>query len=385
MSRLLAIITSAMLIAAPGVFALDIVADGASDYTIVTPDEAFENVTYAAEELQSYLQRISGAELPIVREADAPDAARIFVGPCAASEAAGIETPAWEHFTARVVDGDLFIVGGDGEGRPLDRATRTGTLYGVYGVLGRFGGVRWLWPGETGEVVPASATFTVPDDLDLADGPDFRIRSLWVTYRNPGWLSNDYYTWWRRSGQGQDISGNAGHAYSWMLGDKLFDEHPEYYAEIGGERKPMRGTHGQICTSNPEVIEICAQKAALDSRDIVPISPNDGSGFCECEQCRALDVPEAMMPWGAGEMVALTDRIFTFANQVADRAHEINPDKLFGHFCYTFFKQPPAELEDLSDHIVLFFAYGCHWYRDPEMRKLYHQHIDGWSRYGNPA
>ncbi len=364
--------------------ALDIVSGGESAHAIVIPDEPVESVTYAAAELQTYLQRITGAETPIVSEADAPEVSRIFVGPCAATAAAGIDTPKWERFVARVVGGDLFIVGGDTEGTALDRATRTGTLYGVYGILERFGGVRWLWPGELGEVVLASPDFTVPDDLDLSDGPDFRIRSLWVTYRNPGWLAHDYYTWWRRSGQGQDISGNAGHAYARLLGESYFDEHPEYYALVNGERRPMRGTHGQICTSNPEVVEICAQAAAENPKDIVPISPNDGSGFCECEQCRALDVPEAMMPWGDGEMVALTDRIFTFANAVAERAHEINPDKLFGHFCYTFFKQPPAKLEDLSDYIVLFFAYGCHWYRDPEMRKRYHGYIDGWSRYGNP-
>ncbi len=114
--------------------ALDIVSGGESAYAIVVPNEPLESVTYAAAELQTYVQRITGAELPVVAEADAPDAARIFVGPCAATEAAGIETPKWERFIARVVDGDLFIVGGDTEGKALDRATRTGTLYGVYGI-----------------------------------------------------------------------------------------------------------------------------------------------------------------------------------------------------------------------------------------------------------
>ncbi|MCD6362034.1 MAG: DUF4838 domain-containing protein [Armatimonadetes bacterium] len=361
-----------------------IVAGGVSDYTIVIPDQPVESVTYAAQELQSYLQRITGAVLPIVAEGEAPDANRIFTGPCAAAARAGITTPKWERFVARVVDGDLFIVGGDSPGAALDRATRTGTLYGVYGILERFGGVRWLWPGELGEVVPRSPDFGVPAKLNLEDGPDFRIRNLWLTYHNPGWVRTEYMSWWRRTGQGQDISGNAGHAYSRLLGGKYFDEHPEYYALVNGERRPMVGTHGQICTSNPEVVEICAQAAAKDPRDIVPISPNDGSGFCECDRCRALDVPENTMMWGDREIVCLTDRIFTFANQVAERVAQLSPGKLCGHFCYTFFKKPPMRLEDLADNLVLFFAYGCHWYRDPATRELYHGYIDGWSRYGNP-
>gem|GEM_PF-2332759 len=384
MSRIVVVCGLALVVTVSSGYALGLVTGGNSNYVIVTPDAPVKSVTYAAEELQSYLRRITGAELPVVKEAQAPKAKRIFVGPCAATAAEGITTPPWEHFIARVVGNDLFINGGDNKGKPLDRFTRTGTLYGVYGLLERFGGVRWLWPGELGEVVPQSPDFAVPEDLSLEDGPDFRIRSLWLTYRNPAWIRQDYYGWWRRNGQGQDISGNAGHAYARLLGSKHFEEHPEYYAEIDGKRRPMRGTHGQICTSNPEVIEICAQAAAKSIKDIVPISPNDGAGFCTCKQCRALDVPEHIMKWGGGEMVALTDRIFTFANKTADRAHEINPNKLFGHFCYTFFKPPPAKLEDLSDYIVLFFAYGCHWYRNPEMREKYHGFIDGWARYGNP-
>ena len=45
------------------VLALDIVSGGASAYTIIVPDQPVANVTYAATELQTYVQRITGAEV----------------------------------------------------------------------------------------------------------------------------------------------------------------------------------------------------------------------------------------------------------------------------------------------------------------------------------
>ena len=66
---------------------------------------------------------------------------------------------------------------------------------------------------------------------------------------------------------------------------------------------------------------------------------------------------------------ALSDRIFTFVNSVAGIVAKKRPDLLCGHYCYTFFKKPPARITDLEDNIVLFFTQGCHWFRDPAIKK----------------
>lgn len=364
--------------------ALDLVTGGQSAYTIVTADAPTQPAVFAAQELAAYLQRITGAELPVVPEAQAPAARRIFVGPCAAAQAAGIVAEERESYRARVIGQDLFIVGEDTDEDPLGTA-RTGTMYGVYELLREFGGVRWLWPGDLGEVVPGAPDFRVPDDLDRSVAPDFAIRHLWLTYRNPPATRERYMRWYRRTGQGQALTGNSGHSYSSRIGgNSRFDEHPEYYAMIGGRRKPLNGDRGQICTSNPEVVRIVAESALADTRDIAPIAPNDGSGFCECPNCRALDVDDYLMPWGGGEMIALTDRIFTFVNQVAHIVAQRDPEQLLGHYAYTFFKPPPARIDDLEDNIVLFFAQACHWFRNPELKADYRGYIDAWARYGNP-
>lgn len=382
--RARAILIAALLTVAPSSHALNIVAEGQSGFTILTPDEPTATAQFAAEELQSYLQRITGAELPLMKEADAPDGPCIYVGPCRAAVAAGLVPEEREAFAIRQIGDDLLIVGEDTPDDPLGTA-RTGTLYGVYELLREFGGVRWLWPGELGEVVPEAQGFAVPDGLERSDAPDFTIRHLWLTYRNAPDVRERYMRWYRRTGQGQAITGNSGHSYySRLGGNALFEEHPEYYALRGGQRQPFTGNRGQICTSNPEVVRIVAESVLRDTRDIAPAAPNDGSGFCECPNCRALDVDDYLMPWGGGEMIALTDRIFTFLNQVAHIVAERDPDKLLGHYAYTFFKPPPARIDDLEDNIVLFFAQACHWFRNPELKADYRGYIDAWARYGNP-
>ncbi|MCK5844760.1 MAG: DUF4838 domain-containing protein [Victivallales bacterium] len=365
---------------------LPIISEGRSPYTIVVPDKPLPSTKLAATELQKYLEKRTGVKLPIVQEGKSPAENRIFIGPCAAAAKAGIPASEKARFNIKVIGKDLYITGNDTDGTPLRCFTKcqTGSLYGVCALLRRFAGVRWLWPGDLGTVVPKSKTFQIDDDLEFSDGPYFAIRNLWVVYgrRNPREDILKYAYWYRHTGQGQLYSGNSGHAYSRLIGgNKYFKEHPEYYALTGGERRPIRKGR-QICTSNNDVIRICTETALKQDRDIVSLSPNDGCGFCECAECRALDDPKNIMMWGGKPMVALTDRIFTFVNAVAEKVKKKQPDKMLGHYAYTFFKQPPRRLKKLNDNIALFFAYGCHWYRSPEMKKLYRGYIDKWATFG---
>ena len=367
---------------------LGLVVEGKSRYAIVIPDRPTAAVTLASRELQTYIERITGAKLPVLAEARQPGAMRIYLGPCKATAKASIRPPGKEGFVLRVRVRDIFIVGEDTSGSPLHFSTRTGTLYGVSEFLRRFGKVRWLWPGELGTVAPKSPSFTVPDDLNLSSAPDFKIRALWLTYRNPKPIRMEHGLWQRHTGQGSSISGGAGHAYTRLLGgNKWFKTHPEYYAKVKGKRRAFYGRGlraGQVCTSNPAVVRICAESATKRTGDIVSIAPNDGSGFCECEKCRALDVPTNLIRWRGKDIPALTDRVFTFANAVAAAVRRKHPGKLCGHYCYTFFKKPPARLTDLEDNILLYFAQGCHWFRDPELKKTYRGYISRWAKFGNP-
>ena len=78
----------------------------------------------------------------------------------------------------RTVGNNLFIVGHDGPGDPLDLNNQwSGTLWGVYEVLEREWGIHWLWPGELGTSVPHT-TRAVVEKLDERIAPRFVHRSL---------------------------------------------------------------------------------------------------------------------------------------------------------------------------------------------------------------
>jgi len=84
--------------------------------------------------------------------------------------------------------------------------------------------------------------------------------------------------------------------------------------------------------------------------DIMNISPSDGFGFCECERCRALDVPGVFSY--DKKHPQISDRIFTYANEVARRVREKNPEKACGILAYTFYHQPPVKLEKIEPNIM---------------------------------
>ncbi len=145
---------------------LVIVQDGQPKATIViakeAPDPVRQKLQTAADELQTYLQKISGAKLPIVDDAQNPAGALILVGRSRLTDALGIAIPAGltparrEEGFVIACRGDRLLLAGNNDG-PYH-----GTEYAVYDFL-RSLGVRWFMPGEFGEVVPQQKTIRVPE------------------------------------------------------------------------------------------------------------------------------------------------------------------------------------------------------------------------------
>ena len=96
-----------------------LVQDAAPKAVIVLPREPSHVERYAANELQHYIAKISGAELPIVAEGAAPKGYKIFVGNTRALRGAGVrlnaDTAGRDGFAA------LLIQLTDPYGRPAWR------------------------------------------------------------------------------------------------------------------------------------------------------------------------------------------------------------------------------------------------------------------------
>ncbi|QDU92865.1 DUF4838 domain-containing protein [Lignipirellula cremea] len=358
-----------------------------ADYRqVVVAADALPVQREAAKELAHYVGQIIGRELPVVDLAEGPlaeaEGLRFFVGDAAAAKVLGHTLTPWkvEEWLLKTVPQGMVIAGDDGPGDPWSAVTPAGSMLAAYTLLDDHLGVHWFWPGDFGEQVPQSPDATLPS-LDQRATPEFEIRSVGLGY------SSVYHTktwtaaarkWARRNRLAWVRSAVFGHSWFYAFNlrtDESFQEHPEWFALVDGKRRPP-----QMCTTHPEVLDRMVEHVLNGKQQIMNISPSDGGGFCECERCRALDVPNVLSY--DGKTVQLSDRIFTYANEIARRVRAKDPTKGCGMFAYTFYNRPPVNIEKLEPNLYLSFVYQSAAHRDPEALQQWRQSVAGWQKLG---
>ena len=85
---------------------------------------------------------------------------------------------------------------------------------------------------------------------------------------------------------------------------------------------------------------------------MISMGPNDGKGFCECDNCRALDAGQ-WDPYAAE--LSMTDRYVWLFNQILDAVHQKYPGKKLAFYAYHAYKLPPLKYK-LNPNIVPVFA-----------------------------
>ena len=340
-------------LAAPGI---TLVRDGKPNAAIVIGDDASEAVQAAAAEVQEYLKKMSGAELPVI-ERPGGQSALILLGRnglrAARASVAGLRRLGDEGFVLRT-RGERVIAAGN---------TDLGTQNAALDLLEQLG-CRWFLPGEAGERVPEMRTVTVPP-LNKRQTPSYIGRRIWSGYgtRLPQRQRDEYAEWQRHNRMPGSLTGAMGHAYDRIASRrdaKLFAEHPEYFALVDG----VRSNSAQICTSHPDIVQRAIEyaKRFFDSDPIakmVSLSPNDGRGFCECERCLPLGSP--------------SDRALMVANAVAEAIEQDYPNKFVAFYAYAP-TAPPPTIEGRRS-VIVFIA--TRFIRPPYSVE---QLIEGWSQ-----
>jgi hypothetical protein len=291
----------------------------------------------------------------------------------------------------------------------FEAETKSGLLNAVYTFLRQYCGFLWLWPGNDGEVYDGIDTLSIPvgknqetpdylwrhllfTDIDEETGPEKWCDLEIHLYPNQSTMQQ-YLLWCKRNRMG-GLKVKAGHIWGeWINPDVYGKSHPEYFAEIKASNHESitmwDGKHsGQLCTSNPEVVDIIIEKTRqfFDKNpdyDVVSISPNDGIGFCECNDCISADVsfgnPLPDLPHDALELDSafkdeldktrqsnritgpITDRMFTFANKVAEQIEKSHPDKLLLILVYGIYRQPPKKVK-LAPNVIAQYCAQCNQY-----------------------
>jgi len=322
-------------------------------------DQADPAAVLALKEYRALVAKATGTE-PVRVEKPEPGTPTIFFGRNPWSTEAGItiEGLPSEGFRIRSIGQDIHIVGRDtpkvGAHQVAARVgMEPGTLFGTYEFLERYYGMLFAWHDDLGTITPPQKDLAIKS-MHIVDGPDCSYRQY---TKSPAGQANEIFG--RRLRLGHPIE--VRHEHNWhriMPPDVHGKEHPEWFAEINGKRYPKHYAEkrgGQVCTSNPEVVEHFA-KVAIDhfnknpKSDMFSIAANDGRKFCTCKECLALD-SGATRPDGRR---VTTDRIITFSNQVADRVSQAHPDKRLGVIIYLDYKYPP---KNAKPHPMLFLVH----------------------------
>lgn len=399
--------------------AVTLVEKGKARAAIIVPEKPSAVVAGSARVLRDHIRQIAGAELPIRTEdritgSATQDQPWILVGEGKLTEKLGLTSkdlgPGGIVLSAK---GPVLALFGTDAHTPTDPH---GTRYAVTTFLEDKLGVRYLWPGELGKVVPSRETIMVEDFQQRYTPPlaQRRIRSLGYHDRLQAGLdrlgfqkedyerlraeaqrtqaeSPDWFGWQRLGGT---LNMNGGHAFG-HLWAKYGKDHPEWFAlQPDGSRDQSRNPdRARLCVSNAGLIAAIAKEKIEElNRNPtllgVSIGPNDGgrTTFCTCPQCEALDSPKGrkvqLWDFTKGtrrefEHVSLTDRMVSFWNAIAEQVTKAHPNKFLVVDSYSVYSAPPVERKLHPNLVVRFAPLGYHTdeYRQESLRDW-----DGWSK-----
>lgn len=335
---------------------LDLTKDGTTCYVIVHPEKPTIREKKAAEELQLWLGKITGAKFPIVSDKNPAQATEIHVGQTILFkklDQVKAPKPGMEGYGIAIDGKRLFLYGGKG---------LMGPLPAVFALLEEDLGVRWWLTESTGKKTwgewarylkkswaPESYFLQKQSTLNAKivprkSTPAFLGRNVasYIYTSSPWAIRNrTNYSVFPVGSYGQRGYTTGGffvHTYLTLVPPKkYFPKHPEYYSLIKGKRRYKRG---QLCLTNPEVAKV-ATKTIITRRGkslkknpyvyMISISAMDWGNECKCEKCLA--AIKKLGSYGALQL--------QFANNIANTLASEYPKVLITSLVYRHSKKAP--------------------------------------------
>ena len=286
-----------------------------------------------------------------------------------------VQDPSEQAYAMRRVDGHIELVGN----------TPVAAMWAVADFCDRVLNVSWPTRGTPRRTGPQRDSLSV-DTLDVTESPDIEERGWGHCENMAEWMAKN------RQNMNHCHRGNLGsttlgkmrpwglsanvvnHSFSWLITGALYDEHPEYFPLIDGQRKRTeRGSDPNFCVSNPDVAEIIIEKArgfflSDPTLKFFPVVGNDNGQWCECDACREWDGKQA----GKEQY---SNRLFRLVNRVAEAVADEFPGRYIGTLSYWNYTMPP-DIE-VAPNVALGFCMGGRNYlkkltdpTDPANKKL---------------
>lgn len=189
-------------------------------------------------------------------------------------------------------------------------------------------GYRQYFPGDVWEIIPKIETLSVA--CNEVQSPDFITRQLWYTSGTYPEREKLYHDWCVKNRMKSGFTINAGHAYEHFISryKSTLDQHPEYYALVGGERKGAK-----LAVANPELRKLFVEYSlgrmrADPEATSVSAEPSDGGGWDESPEGKAIGSP--------------SNQAVLLANEVAEAVEKEFPGCYVGMYAYNFHSDPPT-------------------------------------------
>jgi hypothetical protein len=338
--------------AAPAGAGFTLADKGQATATIILALDASDSERNAANELTTYLKRVTGAEFAIVEPGAAAGKAVIAVGPGAAKTVApeldltkaGPAGLGDDGIVLKAVPPHLILTGAEGAKR--------GTLYAVYEFLEREVGVRW-WT-KTVEFVPTNRDLAIPL-LDRTYVPKLVFRDPYYM----GFYSErcEIFRAHSRTTQGAPAAYGGGnerpgvHTFFAHIPPGRFAEHPEWFGEYDGKR---RTDNAQLCLTNEAMraevtADILKQMRATPKIPVIDVSQNDNSPMCQCAKCKEVEVREGTT---AGPLIE-------FINKIAAEVAPEFPDLIIQTLAYQSTQTAPRTLRVRDNVMVILCSFDC--------------------------
>ena len=415
-----------------------LVENGQARAEIIIAEEPERTVRFAAADLQTYVEKISGARLPIRTQPSADVPVKIYVGRSSHAQKVGLTAEGLEHGAFRIVSGRnwLGLIGDDSDFEPKDPWARnnservaklqaewekvSGEPFGVpnggmyknralipplvglpegaepskdrvyfwdYDERGSFNavagylrslGVRWYLPGDLGEVVPKMESIPLPK-MDETVRPDFPVRQFNVRFGN---ASPETMLWSMRLGMRSPYGLMIAHGMHAMTHtEAVMLEHPDWFALYGGKRDTQPGERlNHLCYSNEELFQAAVRwaRAQFDVYDFQTVSimpPDAYISICQCPLCEGKEIAEM------GSRGKLSNHVWDFVNRVAKETGKTHPDKKILCCAYGANTNPPTNIEKLEPNVQVMIVGGRRPRNsEPEQRDDIRNLREGWMK-----
>lgn len=316
-----------------------LVNNGVPAASVVIPVGADGQIRAAAKTLIDYVKLSTGAQLPLVEGGPVTNTP-IYLG-------VQPGTPAEVSTLLQGLDDDGYVIFPSTTSLTIAGPTFWGTRFGVYELLERFIGVRWLIPGTNGDEFDEMSSVVIPDG-SIREEPVFTHRLLANLGNGDSWNSTvPQPLWAARNRVHRRLQ--YGHNLNVLFSPDIFGDpakpdmyHPEFYPLRGTEYviPPLsKKTGWQPRFSAPGIAEAAAQRiieffAADPNRTSYSLAVNDGGGFSDD------DIDTTV--YSSLGIYSLSEPYYRFVKAVAEIVIAAYPDRELGLLAYNAVIDPPS-------------------------------------------